>query len=221
MTAICVNPIKGRVIRLVKLDTCGNPVTGASSAVVVAQGFVSVAQTFNYEDGTEYTQKRADGSLCVADKDPSQLLRIGLEIVMCTMDPDALVLMGGARLLSTSATGTGGVITSDVNTSRFSLETWQNVAAGANCNPSGIQQYLYWAWPNVGNGIWGDYTVENGVSTFTLSAETQVVGSQWGDGPGATSWLPTSLSPTTNDHAAYNVTTTAPPSPSCGATTLS
>lgn len=220
MSAICVNPIKGRVIRIVKLDTCGNPVTGASSAMVVMNGFVSIQNTFEYEDGTEYTQKRADGTLCVSDKDPSQLKRITSEIQLCTLDPDGIVLMGGARLLSTSATGTGAAIGSNVNTARFSLETWQNVSGANQCNAAGLQQYVYWALPNLGNGMFGDYTIENGVSLLTLTAETQVVGTLWGDGPGASTWLPEALSNTQNDHIAYNVTTTAPPTASCGAAAL-
>ena len=53
MAATCATPIKASVIRLIKLDTCGVPVSGASSAVSVFRGFISVAATPDYEEGEE------------------------------------------------------------------------------------------------------------------------------------------------------------------------
>ncbi|OFW55851.1 MAG: hypothetical protein A2Y75_05400 [Candidatus Solincola sediminis] len=220
MVATCVSAVKGRVVRVVTLDACGNPVTGASSSQVVTRGFISVKSTPQYEDGAEYTQKQADGSLCVSDKDPAQLKRVALEAVFCVLDPDLIVIAAGARLLNSgTATGTGAAFNGSVNANRFSLEVWQDISGRGACNISGQQQYLYWAWPNVGNGQVSDYTIENGVSQFKLSAETASVGTLWGDGPGTTTWLGQVLLP--GEHYAYNVTTTAPPTATCGATLLS
>ena len=57
MVAQCVSPIQARVARLIKLDTCGNPVTGASSSVVVTNGFISINPSPQYEDGEEHSQR--------------------------------------------------------------------------------------------------------------------------------------------------------------------
>lgn len=220
MVAQCVTPIKGRVMRLIKLDTCGNPVTGASSAMVISKGFISVKAKPDYEDGTEYLQRLADGSFCVNQKDPGQLKRFSLESLWCVMDPDAIVIQTGQRLLSTSGTGTGVAYNESLQSARYSLEVWQEVTGRNACSATGQQQFVYWAWPNLGNAQLGDWTIELASLQFTTTAETQPVGSRWGTGTGwGTSWLPGALNP--DEHAAWNITTNAPPTPSCGATALS
>jgi len=42
VVAQCTTPIQARVARMIKLDVCGNPVTGAESAVVSTDGFISI-----------------------------------------------------------------------------------------------------------------------------------------------------------------------------------
>jgi hypothetical protein len=49
-TAKCLSLVKGRRIRLTRLDACGRPVYGESSAVV-SKGFISVAFTANTNAG--------------------------------------------------------------------------------------------------------------------------------------------------------------------------
>ncbi len=229
-TSLCVTPIKGRVIRVIKLDTCGNVITGASGAVVVADGFISVKPSPQYEDGTEFTKKRADGQLCVNQKDPGQLKRVSLDILMCVLDPDMRVIMDGARLLQTSGTtGTGAFFNDALLSSRFSLEIWQNVSGRNACNAAGQQQYVYWAFPNVGNAQVQDFTIGNEALEWNETAETMSVGqgavapiATWGGFPTASppsSYL-SSGAFTAGDHYAYNVTTVAPPTATCGASTV-
>lgn len=224
MVSQCVTPIKGRMMRLIKLDTCGNPVTGAASAMVISKGFISVSPKPQYEDGSEFTKKAADGTLCVNQKDDGSLKRVQLELKWCVLDPDAIVLQTGARLLTTSATGTGVAFGESLATAQFSLELWQDVTGRGACTASGIQQYVYWAFPNVGNAQVQDYSVENDALEFTITAETTAVGTRWGTGLGWTSnfWLPTNTGSVLNsdEHYAYNITTTAPPTAVCGAQTL-
>jgi len=96
---------------------------------------------------------------------------------------------------------------------------WQNIAGAAACSAGGLQQYVYWAFMNVGNGMIKDWTIENGPMTFVASGETKVAGPLWGDGPGSgTSYLPGSV--LTTDHFAFNITTNAPPAAQCGAVAL-
>lgn len=221
MAATCVSPIKATVMRLVKLDLCGNPVTGAESAEVVQNGFVSIAVSPQYEDGTEYLTKRADGTLCVNEKDPRELKRAELEITWCVLDPDALVIMTGEQLFTTGApvTGTGVGFSEGQLTTRFSLEVWQPVTGPGACTPGGQQQYVYWAFPNVGNTQVSDFTFENGVFNFVTSSETSRIGPLWGDGPGSAGpWI--EQNPVEGTHFLYNVTTTPPPAASCGAVAL-
>lgn len=228
MTSTLVTPIKGRVARIIKLDQCGNPVTGASSAVDVADGFISVHATPQYEDGSEFIKKRADGQLCVNQKDPGQLKRVQVESTWCVVDPDGKVIMDGTRLLTSGgATGTGGVLTDALITARFSLEVWQLVSGRYACDPvTGLQRYVYYAYPNCGNAQVQDYTHENDALEWHETFETQSAWPTW-----ATMSTPTGAAPSAylggsglvglGDHMAWNVTTVAPPLPTFGAILLS
>ena len=217
-------PIKAKVIRLVKLDTCGNPVTGASSAMIVARGFTQVQISPDYEEGQEFLTKLADGTPCVNQKDPSFLKRMGIEGHFCIMSPDAIQIMTGETEIFTGAgtvTGTGMMFGTDPLTARYSLELWQPVAGNGACDPTtGLPYYVYWAWPNVTNGMISDFTFENDVFDFVISGETDGAGYLWGDGPGASTWLPAGVTVPTGKHALFNVTTTAPPAVTAGSVVL-
>lgn len=219
MAATCVSPIKASVIRLIKLTSCGVPVTGAESSVVTFKGFVSVAVTPEYEEGQEFILKNAGGELCVNEKDPNELKRVGLEVEVCTLDPDLQVIATGERLLTTGApaTGTGVAYGEGQLLSRFSLELWQPIAGAGACSPGGVQQYVYWLFGNVGNTMVGDFTFENDVFTYSFSAETKAWFTGW---PSLIGALATGLGTNTlqdREHYLWNITTTPPPVSACGA----
>jgi hypothetical protein len=218
MPAICVAPIKARVARITRLDVCGNPVTGTGGQVVT-NGFIQIVATPEYEEGEEFLTKNANGDPCVNEKDPNFLKRVGLQIDFCQIDPDAVVLITGERLLVTgAATGTGVAFGEGTLLSRFGLEVWQPVAGSAACE-GGVPSYVYWVFPNVGNSMVSDFTFENATFTFVLEGDTKAASAQWGDGPGATSWL-NGNTIATDEHFAFNITTQPPPTAACGAQTL-
>lgn len=220
MVAQCVSPIQARVARLIKLDVCGNPVTGASSAVVVTNGFVSIEPSPQYQDGEEHTQRKADGTLCVYQKDPSELTRVDLTTNFCVLDPDAIVVITGERLLTTAdVTGTGVAYGEGALTARHSLEVWQPVVGAGACSATGEQQFVYWAFFNAGNAKIQDFTFENAPFQFTTLTETEAVGPLWLSRSGAATWLGTNTVET-GEHFLHNITTAAPPTPSCGAVLL-
>jgi len=219
MVALCASAIQARVARLVKLDVCGNPVTGASSAVVVTDGFISIEPSPQYLDGEEHQQRKASGALCLYKKDPSELIRVELTIKWCVMDPDALVIVSGERLLSTGVTGSGVAFGEGQLTAHYSLEVWQPVVGSGECDPSGVQRFIYWAFFNVTNTKVDNWTFENGNLEFTTKSETTHAGVLWGDGPGSAGpWFTGSAA--TDEHFLYNITTTTPPTATCGAVLL-
>lgn len=220
MVAQCASPIKARVARMIKLDACGVPITGAESAVVTFKGFVSIAASPQYEEGTEFIQKNANGDLCVNALDDPALKRINLETQWCTLDPDALVMATGQTLLGPGnpITGTGMDIAEGISDTHFSLELWQPVS-GVNACLNGVQQWVYWVFPHVGVAMIGDFTFENGVFLFTTSGSTKTASSAWGVGPfGDGPFIPSAVTDLT--HARFNITTEQPPTPSCGAIAL-
>lgn len=215
-------------MRVVRVDSCGIPVTGTGSMVVVTKGFVQVQAEPQYEDGEEFFERTADGTPCVNQKDDPVLKRFQLTIDFCEVNTTMFAFMASARELTSGGagvTGSGFAFGEGQPTNRYSLEIWQRVAGSGACDASGAQRYIYNAFPNVGASKIGSYTIENGRSTFQVQSETQgasataVIG--WLNGPGTgTSWLPSGENALSTDHWLFNVTTTAPPSPACNPTTL-
>lgn len=220
MAARCATAIKGIVMRLVKLDECGNPVTGAASAEVVTDGFIQITPSPQYEEGEVQQTRKASGEFCVNQKDDPELSRVSLAIQWCVLDPDALVIITGDRLLTTGGvTGTGVAFGGGLVTARFSLEVWQKVAGRSACNASGQQNYIYWAFANVGHTIINDFNFENAPLQFSTTSETDYAGPLWGNGPGSAGpWFEGEMQ--TDEQYLFNITTTAPPLPSCGAVLL-
>lgn len=226
--ASAVTPIKGTHYRIVKLDACGNPVTGTGSLVVVSKGFVQVQMEPQYEDGEEFFERTADGSVCVNQKDDPVLKRMQLQIEFCEINATGTAFIASARELTANAagvTGLGFAFSEGSPTNRYSLEVWQRVAGSGACDPTGAQRYIYNAWPNCGASKIGTYTVENGRSTLQVTSETRAASNAatvgWGDGPGSgASWLPANEVVQSTDHWLWAVTTTAPPTPGVNPTTL-
>jgi hypothetical protein len=220
-TSTCVTPIKGTHMRIIALDACGVPVTGTSGMVGVSSGFVQVQMEPDYEDGEEFFERTASGAPCVNQKDDPTLKRMGLTVQMCEVNVSLISYIISARELTTGTptTGTGFAVAEGNPTNRFSLEVWQEVAGSGACDASGNQRYIYHAWPNVGATKIGNYTVENGRSTFEFTSETQGAASTWDTRVGS-SFLPAGQFVDTDEHWVWNVTTAAPPTVACNPTTL-
>lgn len=221
MVAVCPTPIKGTMLRVVKVDPCGVPVTGASSLVITSAGFVSVGMSPQYEDGEEFFERTADGAICVNQIDDPVLKRMELTVELCSVDPALATYVLSADDLVVGSDTTGFMLSEGQPTNHFSLEVWQRVAGAGACSASGVVRYIYHAWPNVGSVKMGDYTIENGRSTFSFTALSGVASTLWGDGPGTgTSWLPPGTVPVGTEHWIWNITENAPPTGVCGPTLL-
>lgn len=186
---LCAAPIQGTRMRVVRLDECGVPVTGAGGQVVT-EGFVNVEVTQQYEDGTEYQLRNAQGEFCVNDVAPDQFRRVDLSIQFCAVDPDVVNLITGVSVVVTGApsTGTGFWVAEGNVTQRFSLEVWQAVS-GQACGAGGVARHVYWAFPNLGSGRFNDFTIEDGILEWSLGAKSKIASPLWGQGPGTPKWI--------------------------------
>jgi hypothetical protein len=221
-TATCATPIKGSVYRLVQLDSCGNPVTGTGGMQVVAKGFVQCAMAPQYDAGVEFFSRTADGSLCVNQMDDPILKRMQLTIDFCEINQTGISYATTMTEIASGspATGTGFSMGEGLKNNRWSLEIWQQVAGVNACDPvTGLQRYVYNAWPNVGAGQVGAYTIANAVAQFQVIAQTRAISTNavkgWYAKNGSATWLPGTFAPNIGDHWYWNVTTTAPPAPAC------
>lgn len=220
---ICVSPIKAEILRVTRLDDCGVPILGPSSAQVTADAFTEIQNQANYEEGQRFLQRKANGAPCVNQRDPGFFNWLQQTVSVCTLDPDMLTVVTGDRVISTTEEGgepehTGAAFGEGLLTARFSVEVWQPIAGEGACDAEGTQRYVYWAFPNVGDAQIQDFTFQNDVFTFGWQDTTRSasplwdIGEAWlGDDGGE--WGP-------GEHFAFNITTEPPPAAACGAVTL-
>jgi hypothetical protein len=218
----CVSAIKGTHYRLVQLDVCGNPVTGTGGMQVVSKGFVQVAIAPQYDAGVEFFQRTADGTVCVNQMDDPAWKRAELTIDFCEINTGTTSYMVTARELTNGSptTGTGFAMQEGTSSNRFSLEIWQKVAGLGACDPvTGLQRYIYHAFPNCGSSTLGNYTVSNTLTQLEVVCQTRAISMSltngWAVKNGSTQWLQSGYAPGQYDHWYFNVTETPPPSPSC------
>lgn len=179
MPSTCFTPIKARVARVIRLDVCGDPATGSSDSIVF-DGFTSISASPEYEEGEEFVVKNANGELCINEKDANALKRIGLEITFCCLDAEVIQILTGEDLIVTGGLqpNTGVRFGEGLLEARFSLEVWQPLA-GQPCSAEGEEQFVYWAFPNVGNAMVSDFNFTNGPLEFTISADTRAASPNW------------------------------------------
>ena len=231
MATVCFTPLKVPRVRVTRLNSCGQAVTGSCSQVVT-DGIISIEMTKNYEDREEFFIKNADGQFCVRETNPPILKWIDLVFTFCNVDPDIVNIMANEPLYTsndTAATKIGwSTEEGSVNNVFFAFEGWTRLASnGALC--TGGQEYGYVLFPFVVEGTIGDMTLENGVANFVVNARTRA-NSLWGVGPynvdlsDATGNLNTPIPMNTpigsRQHHRMFVTRLAPPASACGCAAL-
>lgn len=221
----CYTMVRGRAMRVTRLNGCGAVVMGPESSAV-SDGFVSIAFTANTEEGETINVTNAAGRPCVFDEPAPIFTGYTVEVTFCGVDPALYALMTGQSVvLNSDDEAVGFQVNSDVNfdDSGFALEVWSNVP-GAACE-GGVTAYGYTLVPFMKGGVIGDFTIENAAVTFTLSGAKSKDGNGWGVGPydvvddGGTPGPLLEALPVKN-HLHTQLTNLAPPTPECGAVAI-
>lgn len=230
MAVECVNLSRGKMLRITKLDACGNVVEGPASTLTM-KAFVSGTITPNYQEPEEITQTDANGDRCIDDRSDVSLRWLDISLILCTVDPTMINLITGDPLVLDDALTPNTVgfrIDADLTGSaNFGLEFWSGVS-GQACAVGGFPKLGYWLFPWVKDAQWGEWVIENGALTLTFTARA-VFGGGWGVGPYADirrdatvpATLEALLTPIGATQPMHFQTTTAPlPTAACGATEL-
>jgi len=228
MATKCASFVRGRRMRVTRVDSCGRPVYGDDS-VVVSKGFVSIAYTANTDEGEEINVTNASGERCIYEPASPTFLGYSVEITFCNVDPDLFAMLTGQEV-TYDANGDVDGFTMDTAVSvadtAFALEAWTGSPSSGACDEGAEGQYGYVLLPFVQGGVLGDFTLENAEVTFTISGAATKDGNSWGVGPydvmvgagGVASPLLTPL--TATKHLLLKVVGIAPPEPACGARPL-
>ena len=213
MATKILKSIKGKTVRLTRLDECGEPVEG-SCTTLVSDCFVSVTLTGEYESGEEFIQKNAWGDLCINDKDPDILKRVSVAIQFAEINPDALDIIAEANPVTVGGNVVGATFGTDVNSSSFALEVWTK-RTGVDCTAPNSQEWGYFLIPFIRNGkIDGDITIENGALTLGVMGDAFAASAAWGTGIYSPNPFGTNFP--VGDIFGMVVTTVQPPSDTAG-----
>ena len=133
MATLCSSPVRGSVIRVTRLDACGNPDPGAS-AVAVSKRISSVTIEEVTDDGTNIRERNFGDELCVVDDAFTSIVGYTAEVALCGVDPGLVGLFTGQPVVLNHA---GDIVGFDATTSvnlddfGFSLEIWSRLAGSA------------------------------------------------------------------------------------------
>lgn len=217
--------IRGKSFRATRLDECGNPVVGADS-VVVSKSYVSIAFTSNTEDGEAIDIKNADNERSLYQAPEPRFVNYGIEFLFTKVDPEVFKTVTGNRLVvDYDGTIVGFTVDSAIKTStvNLALEVWVGTPPGDTCSDGdSTTMYGYLALPFVQGGTVGDFTVQNGEITFSVTGAVTKDGNRFGrglynvmlDAAGEEAVLVDSLIST--DHLLQMLTPMAPPAPHIG-----
>lgn len=225
----CFAPVRGRMMRVTRLDGCGRPVYGDGS-VSASEGFVSVAFTGNNSETEAIEVTNANGRTCVNVPSVTNFQNYTLEIQFCEVDPAIFALLTGQEAIVDPATGDliGFSVNSEVDTESlgFALEVWTGTPTGSGCTDDATQgQFGYLLVPFAQGGTFGDFTVENGAITFSVTGAQTKEGASWGSGPYDVQMVAGVPAPLQDpikraDHLRVMLTEVAPPEDYCGSRPL-
>lgn len=227
MTTKCYAQVRGKVIRVTRLDSCGNPDPGAS-AVVVSKRVSTVTIDEVTDDGTNIRERNFGDELCVVDDAFTSIIGYTADIALCGVDPDLVSLLTGQPTVVNAAgeiVGFDATTGIDLDSFGFAIEVWSRIA-GAACDASGFRPWGYTVFPFLKGGRLGGFSFENGAVQFTISGAQTRDGNGWGVGPfdvdrdetDAPSPLISALG--VNTHYRNILVTLDPPEASCGAFAL-
>ena len=210
--------LKGRSLRITKLDACGAPVIGLCSSIVT-NGFISVEFSPEIEAGEEYSQKNANGDFCIQEKDRDRTKWVNVTLSMCEVNPDVLDLIGGGNPITNATDTIGASFGPDGNLDGFGLEVWTK-QAGSAC-VGGTPEWGYFVLPYVINGgLDGSIKIENGTLTIGLKGEGQAATSAWATNPYPDNPLMAAAGFPAGDFWAVVRTTVQPPAATTGCVAL-
>lgn len=227
MPTECFAQVRGKVIRVTRLDACGNPDPGLS-AVVVSKRISTVSVDEVTDDGTNIRERNFADELCIVDDAFTTVIGYTADIALCGVDPDLIALLTGQPVVRNAAgdvVGFDATTGIDLDSFGFALEVWSRLA-GSACDPSGNRKWGYTPFPFLKGGRLGGFSFENGAVQFTISGAQTRDGNGWGVGPYDVdrdeAGLPAPMFEPlgVNTHYRNVVVSLDPPEASCGAFAL-
>lgn len=181
---LAYKPFKGRTIRITELeDCCTPPPADTPCALAVFDSFTTVSIEANVEEGETAFERKANGDVCINERDPNLLQDLTVSLTLCQVLPEVVSMLTGWPVVrDIDGQGVGFDIMSGVSDAEAAVEIWSGVS-GIDCGAGA--RYGYNVLPCT-SGWQIDGTVEwAGIDTIfaiTLTA-TAKDNHAWGSGP--------------------------------------
>lgn len=218
-----------RTIRVTVLDDCCTPpVSGTECALSVFDAFTTFSASVNVEEGLAAFERKANGDICINEKDPNTLVDMTLKMTLCNVGAEDISLLTEwpvTRDVSGAAIGFDFMEgSSDRN---VAVELFSGVA-GVDCGAGAQYGYAVapctGAWQLDGEIAWAGLDT---IQSITLTANTKGTHA-WGHGPykvqdydydGTAETLHDAMQ--TGSHMRIMTTTVPPPATTDGCVTAS
>lgn len=185
MPELAYKPFRGRTIRVTSLveDCCGLPAEDTACAIVVFDAFTIASLEANVEAGDTAFERKANGDICMNERDDDVLQDLTPTLTLCNVLPSAIsALTGWPTVTDADGNIVGFDIMEGANTQQSAVEIWSGVS-GLDCGDGA--KYGYNALPctsgwNLGGPIeWGGIDT---IASITLVGRTKG-NHPWGTGP--------------------------------------
>lgn len=183
--AQCRSFLRGRRIRVTRVDGCGRPIYGPGNQAV-SKGFTEVAFDNEVTDGAEIEVTNAAGEICIADKACDTIKWFTAQITLCEVDPSVIAIMNPSVVpyLNDEGENIGYTEFGDLICDEgFALELWTDIQGGGDaCEGGGEGQWGYMLLPWVVALAPEPITIGGDEITVALNGRTKY-GGGWGRGP--------------------------------------
>lgn len=190
MPELAYKPFKGRTIRVTKLGDCGTlPEVDdeqdpeAPCTMAVFDSFTTISIEANIEEGATAFSRKANGDVCINERDPNLLQDLGVSLTLCQVQPELVSMLTGWPVTrDSSGAAVGFDVMSGVSNEDVAVEIWSGVA-GVDCGQG--SRYGYNVLPST-LGWQIDGSIEwAGIDTIFEITLTSTARDQhgWGTGP--------------------------------------
>ena len=173
-----------RTIRVTELDDCCTPpASGTACALTVFDAFTTFSASVNVEEGLSAFERKANGDICINEKDPNSLVDMTLSMTLCNVRPeDISMLTDWPVTRDVSGRAIGFDIMEGSSDRNVAVELFSGVA-GVDCGEGAQYGYAIApctnAWQLNGEIVWAGLDT---IQSITLTSTTK--GSHgWGSGP--------------------------------------
>lgn len=184
MVDVAYKPFKGRTIRTTVLDDCCTPpASGTECAIYVTDSWTTVSLEPNVEEGEQILERKANGDVCLNEREPDLLQNLGVSLTLCQVRPEFISNLTGWPVVRDAAgNGVGFDVMEGISEAQTALEVWSGVA-GIDCGAGA--RYGYSVLPCVSGWQLGENLQWAGGDTiFSITLNGITSGSHaWGTGP--------------------------------------